>query len=134
MKSKRKLIGVLAALAIASMSLGITASAERLNFYFQLGDRGASSWSAGNAKDDNEQTAYIYTKSGTVSSSAYLYFTLYKATSSTTANRISNSVQITSNDARYLVPYTTERGTGSISYIHANSGYYGATSGGYWYA
>lgn len=133
-KFKKMTTVFLVCAAIATSTLGITASAMKLSFYFNLSDKGGSSWSSGNEKDDNEQTAHIHTTSGTASSSAYIYFQLYKNTDATSANTLSNAVKITSNSGEYLIPYTVYRGAGSISYIHANAGYYGASSSGYWYA
>lgn len=52
----------------------------------------------------------------------------------TTANKLSDSKKISSLGATYTIPYTTYRGTGSISYIHATSSYYGSNVSGYWYA
>jgi hypothetical protein len=134
-KFKKIAASIMVAVTLATSATGaISASAAKERFYFSLGDRGQSGWSEGNEKDDNEQTAYIHTETGSVTSTAYEYFTLYKTQNATTANKLSDSKKISSLGAAYTIPYTTYRGTGSISYIHASSSYYGSSVSGYWYA
>ena len=134
-KFKRLAASIMAAATLATSAIGaMSASASKERFYFDLGGRRLSAWSAGNEKDDNEQTAYIHPETGYITSAAYEYFTLYKAQNATTANKLSNSKKISSLGVTYTIPYTTYRGTGSISYIHATSSYYGSDVSGYWYA
>jgi len=134
-KFKRLAASIMAAATLATSAIGVmSASAAKERFYFNLGDRGQSAWSDGNEKDDDEQTAYIHPETGYLTSTSYEYFTLYKAQNATTANKLSDSKKISSLGATYTIPYTTYRGTGSISYIHATSSYYGSNVSGYWYA
>ena len=54
MKLKRTLAVALATVALATGSMGISASAEKKTFSFDLDPYGDSDWSYGNEKDDNE--------------------------------------------------------------------------------
>lgn len=134
MKLKKILAVVLATATIATSAMGITANAANETFSFDLDPYGDSDWSYGNEKDDNEQTAYIHPQTGYVNSTHCIYFTLYKATNTASSNKISNSKKISSLGGTYTIPYTTYRGTGSISYIYANTSYYDANVVGYWYS
>lgn len=133
-KFKRIVATIMATASIATGAMGITANAAKARFYFDFDDKGGSAWSSGNEKDDDEQLAYIHPETGYITSTSYEYFTLYKAQNATASNRLSDSKKITALGVTYTIPYTTYRGTGSISYIHANGSYYGSDVSGYWYS
>lgn len=133
MKKKLKNI-IIGAIMAVTLTVPLTVSAEYKLFSFSLSDQGGSSWSSANEKDDNEQLAYINTTGGNVSSSNACTFTLYKSQTATEANRLTNNKTISSNNAKYTIPYTVLRGAGSFNYIRANAGYYGCSVSGNWYS
>ncbi|MCM1508157.1 MAG: hypothetical protein NC177_13665 [Ruminococcus flavefaciens] len=138
---KRSLAAVMAVASLAVGMVGVNAFAANHEFWFTLGDKGGHQWSYGNPKDDNEQVAYIHTISGSVSSIAPAYFTLYKSNNNDgtplTADKISNTKtisSITGYNSSYQIPYTMWYAAGKSSYIYAYAGYSGTTANGYWYS
>lgn len=132
-KLKKIAASVVAAATLAVGTTGISASAKKLYYTFNLG-RGGSAWSSGNEKDDDDQNAYVYTTTGNVTSQAYQYFTLYKTQNTASANAISKSKKIDGVGKRFVINYTTKRGTGSISYIRATASYNASNVHGYWFS
>ena len=140
-KFKKAIASLIAVSSLATCMIGVAANAANNNFYFSLGDRGAGQWSSGNPKDDDEQTAYIHTLNGSVSSYAPAYFTLYSYNSGggtpSSTYQVSNTQLITGAsgyNSSYQIPYTVWRGQGQYTYIYAHSGYSGSSANGYWYS
>lgn len=138
---KKIAAAVMAVTTLAVGAVGMTASAANHSFWFNLGDKGSHQWSYGNPKDDDEQKAYIHTTSGSVSSVAPLYFTLYTGTNNNgsplASQKVSNSKTISSLTGEYSsynIYYTKWVGQNTSVYIYANSGYSGSTANGFWYS
>lgn len=129
---KKIAASVMAVATLAVGAAGMTASATDQSFWFNILDKGDYSWSSENPKDDAEQKAYIHTLGGSVSSTAPLYFTLYKVN-----DKVSNRTPITSitgYNNSYKINYTTWVGSGSPISIYATSGYRGSSANGFWYS
>lgn len=133
MKKIKKIIStVILSLAITS-TLAFNVYAESHPYTFALGSGGAE-FTSGNPKDDNAQNAVIYTNSGNLSSSAFVWFSLWKEQNTTPAtNKISGDLKCTSY-ARYTLSYSTYRSSGTTSYLRANAGYYGVNVSGSWWS
>ena len=117
--------------ALAAMMV-VPAFASKKYYDFDLyTSEGGDAHSAVNYKDDDEQTAYIYTTDGNIASSDNVQVHLIGATNET---RYSSDKRFDSNSKRYLFPYTryASSGTGIRFYIKTFN--YDVKVSGYWYS
>lgn len=120
MKKIVKKVIALGTMAIVIGSVATTtAFAANKNYSFSVttSQNDGKAFSAGNAKDDNEQRAYVYTTSGNIISNDLFYMSVYKNPYNENANRVTSWKRVTSNSAKYLLDYTTRRGKGSVNYL-----------------
>ena len=137
-KITKKLATVIAAISISS-SLGCaTAFASQCYYEFRLtySDKNGVDFTDPNPKDDDEQTAYVYTTSGNIISGDLLYMSVYKVQSYSEINRVTGWKRVSSNNGRYLMDYfsTSFRPAGSVNYLCGDTDRYDVDVSGYWYS
>lgn len=122
-------------LTFASMAT-FTSYAAKKNYSFAVttSQNSGAAFSAGNAKDDNEQTAYVVTQSGNIISSDLFYMAVYKTPVYSSTNRVTSWKRITNNSATYTINYTTYRAKSSTNYLCGDTDKYSVSVEGYWYS
>lgn len=136
-KSIKKLMATgMAVMAIASVAISVTAFAANKPFSFSVitSQNEGKGYSAGNPKDDNEQTAYVYTTSGNIVSTDQFYMAVYKYPSNDASNKVTSWQRVTENQARYPINYTTWRGQGSTNYLCGDTDKNLVSVEGYWFS
>lgn len=128
----KKLIKVAAITGILAVVLAMPAFAERQHFEFDLYvDEGGDAHSSIKKKDDNAQSAYIYTTDGNIGSSDDVRIHLIGPYNET---RYSADKQIDSNSKRYVFPYTRSVQEGDGIRFYIKSYYLDVWVEGYWYS
>lgn len=132
---KKILAVVMLVMTVVSMTT-ITSYAAKKNYSFAVttSQNNGAAFSAGNAKDDNEQTAYVVTQSGNIISSDLFYMAVYKTPAYNSTNKVTNWKRITSNSATYTIDYTTYRAKNSTNYLCGDTDKYSVSVEGYWYS
>ena len=130
---KKILAAAAAAMTVASFGT-VNAFAAKKSYSFAVAPSQNSgvAFSAYNAKDDNEQTAYVYTTSGNIASNDLFYMCVCSIAS--LDYKVTAWNRITSNSGRYLIGYNTWRGQGTRNYLCADTDRYSVSVEGYWYS
>ena len=133
---KKILAVVMLVMTVVSMTT-ITSYAAKKNYSFAVTtsqNKGAA-FSAGNAKDDNEQNAYVVTQSGNIVNSDLFFMAVYKKAVYEDSNRVTGWKRITSNSYTYPpIPYTTYRGKNSTNYLCGDTDKHSVSVEGYWWS
>jgi len=130
---KKILAAAAAAMTVASFgTLNAFAAKKNYSFSVTTSQNSGVAFSAGNAKSDDEQTAYIVTQKGNIGSGDS--FWMCSCSSANVSNRVTNWKKITSNSATYTVDYFTWRGKNTTNYLCADTDKYQVSVEGYWYS
>lgn len=132
---KKIAASVMAAATLVSMAT-VTAFAANKDYSFSVttSQNSGAAFSAGNKKDDNEQTAYVYTTSGNIVNNDIFYMAVYSYPKYDSTYRATSWKRITSNNGRYLIDYTTYRKQGSTNYLCGDTDKYTVSVEGNWYS
>lgn len=130
---KRLMITGISVMTIASMiPTNVFAAKRKYSFSVKTSQNSGMAYSAANPKDDNEQTAYVYTTSGNIVDNDIFYMAVYKTPSS--GNKVTKWKRVMSNSGKYLISYTSYRGKGSNNYLCGDTDKYSVSVEGYWYS
>lgn len=136
-KSIKKLMATgMAVMAIASAAVSVTVFAKDKPYSFSVttSQNDGMGFSAGNPKDDDEQTAYVYTTSGNIIEDDLFYMAVFKSPINDDSNRVTYWNRITSNNGKYLIDYKTWRGKNSTNYLCGDTDKYSVSVEGHWFS
>lgn len=131
---KKKMLGFIVLLIVLTTVFTFSASAQNKQYSFSVAVNGYA-FSAANPKDDNEQRAYIYTQSGTLSPSRFVYFSSYSQPINNSQYNYTGSLSCSSNNARILLDYfyTTVKGQNMYLKVESDTTHSNSVAG-YWYS
>ncbi len=135
---KKVMASIIAVMAIGAATVSATAFAANKNYSFSVttSQNDGKAFSAANPKDDDEQTAYVYTTSGNIISSDLFYMAVYSYPSNDNSYKVAPWTRVQSNSGRYLIDYYTRcyRDAGSNNYLCGDTDKYQVSVEGYWYS
>lgn len=123
-----------AILAVGTIGIGAYAANPTYKYTFptiSAPEKGGTVFSDGAEKLSNEpHEAKVFAATGFVTDTSFLYMAVYRSPS--VGYTVTSSYKLTKLGTDFVLPYTTERGAGSINYLGASSGYYAANVAGSW--
>ena len=135
MKKKILAAGLIVALFCSLFSMSVSASARAFYFNVKPSVNNGVAWSGPNAKDDNEQAAYVHTQDSNITPIDAFYY-IVRRTPRVDGFAMCPYRRVTTKISNDYMPYygTAAVGAGYYLYLEADTDSYGVWTDGYWYS